>query len=62
MIVATHNEEESVIKANIEEYRSKYGELIPIEMHPRIRSDEACYQSTAKAIELATKYNTSFMP
>lgn len=58
MIVATHNEEESVIKANIEEYRNKYGELIPIEMHPKIRSEEACYQSTAKAIELATKYNT----
>ncbi|NLU37573.1 MAG: dihydroorotase [Bacteroidales bacterium] len=58
MIVATHNEEESVIKANIEEYRNKYGELIPIEIHPKIRSEEACYQSTAKAIELATKYNT----
>jgi dihydroorotase len=58
MIVATHNEEESIIQANIELYRKKYGENVPIEMHPLIRSAEACYQSTHKAIGLATKYNT----
>jgi dihydroorotase len=58
MIVATHNEEESVIRTNIEAFRLKYGEDIPIEMHPVIRNAEACYQSTYKAIELATKYNT----
>jgi len=58
MIVATHNEEEDIIKANIELYRLKYGEDVPIELHSLIRSEEACYQSTFKAIELATKYNT----
>lgn len=58
MIVATHNEEESIIRGNIETYRLKYGEIVPVEMHPLIRSAEACYQSTYKAIELASKYNT----
>jgi dihydroorotase len=58
MIVATHNEEEAVIQANIELFRNKYGENVPLEIHPIIRSAEACYQSTFKAIELATKYNT----
>jgi len=58
MIVATHNEEESIIQANIQKYRDLFGENIPIEFHPLIRNVEACYQSSYKAIELATKYNT----
>jgi len=58
IIVATHNEEESIIQANIEKYKNLYGENVPIEFHPIIRSAEACYQSSYKAIELATKYNT----
>ncbi len=58
MLVATHNEEEAIIKANTEAFRKKYGEDMPIKYHPLIRSEEACYQSSSKAIELATKYNT----
>jgi dihydroorotase len=58
LIVATHNEEESIIQANLKKYRDQFGEDIPVEFHPLIRSAEACYQSTFKAIELATKYNT----
>ena len=34
-------------------YTSKYGEDIPVECHPEIRSEEACYISSSKAIELA---------
>jgi dihydroorotase len=58
MIVATHNEEESIIQANLQKYRELYGENVPIEFHTLIRSTEACYESSYKAIELATKYNT----
>jgi dihydroorotase len=58
MIVATHNEEESIIQANLKKYRDQYGENVPIEFHPLIRSAEACYQSSYKAIELASKFNT----
>jgi dihydroorotase len=58
MIVATHNEEESIIQANLQKYREQYGENVPIEFHPLIRSSEACYQSSYKAIELASKFNT----
>jgi dihydroorotase len=58
MIVATHNEEESIIQANLQKYRDQFGENIPVEFHPLIRSTEACYQSSSKAIDLAVRYNT----
>lgn len=58
MLVATHCEEEAIIKANTEKYFQKYGENVPIECHPKIRSAKACFQSTSKAVELANKYNT----
>ena len=58
MLVATHSEEESVIKANTEAYRKKYGEQVPMKCHPEIRSVEACYRSSSKAVDLAHKYNT----
>jgi len=58
MLVAAHCEEESIVKANSEVFREKYGENVPIESHPLIRSVEACYTSSAKAIELASKYGT----
>ncbi|HPS13150.1 MAG TPA: dihydroorotase [Prolixibacteraceae bacterium] len=58
MIVATHNEEESIIQANLQHYQNLYGDNIPVKFHPIIRSAKACYQSSAKAIDLATKYNT----
>jgi dihydroorotase len=57
MLIATHNEDEPTIQKNIAHYRSIYGEEVPIEMHPLIRSAEACFRSSAKAVELATRYN-----
>ncbi len=57
MLIATHNEDEPTIQKNIAHYRSVYGEEVPIEMHPLIRSADACYRSSAKAVELATRYN-----
>jgi dihydroorotase len=58
MIVATHNEDESIIQSNLQKYRNIYGEDIPIECHPLIRSAEACYRSSSNAIAMAAKYNT----
>lgn len=57
-LVATHCEDEKTIQRNLENARAKYGELVPITEHGRIRSDEACYLSSAKAVELASKFNT----
>tara|TARA_B100000963_G_scaffold174812_1_gene152082 strand:- start:2432 stop:3766 length:1335 start_codon:yes stop_codon:yes gene_type:complete len=58
MLIAVHCEDETTIKNNTAHYKSIYGDDVPIEMHPKIRSDEACYRSSSMAIELAKKYNT----
>jgi dihydroorotase len=58
MIVAIHSEDEGIIRKNLVAFREKYGEQIPIEAHPLIRSEEACFTSTKMAVELALKYNT----
>lgn len=58
LLVATHCEDEPTIIANIAHYREKYGEFVPISAHPKIRSAEACFKSSSKAVELATKYGT----
>jgi dihydroorotase len=55
LLISVHCEDEATIKKNMAEYQTKYGEDIPIEMHPKIRSAEACYISSSKAIELAKK-------
>lgn len=57
MLIATHCEDEATIRHNMEVYRQKYGEDVPMECHPLIRSEEACYKSSSLAVELATKYN-----
>lgn len=58
MLIATHCEDEATIRHNMEAYREKYGEDVPMECHPLIRSEEACYKSSSLAVELAKKYNT----
>jgi dihydroorotase len=58
MPVSAHCEDENTIRKNSEVYRSQYGENIPIEMHPLIRSREACYISSSYAVRLAKEYNT----
>lgn len=58
VLVAVHAEYEPIIKDNIERFRMKYGDNITPGMHPLIRSAEACYRSSAKAVELADKYGT----
>ena len=57
-LIAIHSESEPIIRANIEKYKEQYGENIPMSAHPLIRSVEACYESTKKAVGLAKKHNT----
>ncbi|WP_455168566.1 dihydroorotase [Aegicerativicinus sediminis] len=53
LVISVHCEDEETVKKNLESCLAKYGEDIPISMHPKIRSEEACYKSSSKAIELA---------
>lgn len=55
MLIAVHCEDETTIQKNTAAYVAKYGEDIPMECHPLIRSEEACYLSSSKAIALAKK-------
>lgn len=59
-LIASHCEHEPTIRKNTEDFRTKYGEDLPMEYHPHIRSEEACYQSSAFAVDLAKKHGTRF--
>lgn len=56
-IIVTHCEDEQTIKNNTEFYKDKFGENIPMNYHPVIRNDEACYISSKLAVDLAKKHN-----
>ncbi len=56
VMIATHCEDEKIIRAQAAIYRKKYGEDIPVSCHPDIRSEEACFRSTEKAVRLARKH------
>ncbi len=58
LLVAIHAEEESIVRANSAYYKEEFGENIPIAYHPKIRSEEACFRSSEKAVELASRYGT----
>lgn len=58
MLIATHCEDESTVRANTALAKKTFGEEVPIEQHPIIRSEEACYLSSSKAVRLAQKHNT----
>ena len=53
LVISVHCEDEPTIKANLAKHIEIYGEDIPMEKHPVIRSHEACYLSSSKAIALA---------
>jgi dihydroorotase len=55
MIISVHCEDEATIRKNTAAYIEKYGDDIPMKYHPLIRSEEACYLSSSKAIKLAKK-------
>ena len=58
MLIATHCEDEATVRKNLAFYQAKFGDDIPIENHPLIRSEEACYLSSSMAVALAKKYDT----
>lgn len=58
-LIATHCEHTPTILANESRYRARYGENVPIEAHPLIRSAEACYISSEFAVSLARRHGTS---
>jgi len=58
VLIATHCEDEETIQKNTIKYREELGEDLPIKYHPLIRSEEACYKSSALAVELAKKHNS----
>lgn len=55
MLIATHCEDEATIRANAAEARARFGDDVPIAQHPIIRSAEACYRSSSRAVELAER-------
>ena len=58
LLIAVHSEDEAIIQANLKSYIERYGDDIPIEAHPLIRSEEACYKSSELLTGLAHKYNS----
>jgi dihydroorotase len=58
LLIATHCEDEQTVRKNLAIFKEKYGSNIPFEMHPAIRSEEACYLSSSMAVDLASKYES----
>lgn len=58
LLIATHCEDEQMVKENEQFFHKIYGDHIPFELHPEIRSRQACYISSSHAIELARKYGS----
>ncbi len=57
LLIATHCEDEKIIKRNLEILQQQNRELVPSD-HPIIRNDEACFESSLKAIQFAQKHNS----
>jgi dihydroorotase len=58
ILIATHCEDEAIIRSNAQKFKSLFGDQQTVGMHPLIRTAEACYKSSALAVELAKKHNT----
>ncbi|MCX6305219.1 MAG: dihydroorotase [Bacteroidetes bacterium] len=58
LLIVVHAEEESIIQHNLAGFKAQYGEAIPVSAHPLIRSGEACFSSSEKAVNLAVLYNS----
>ena len=59
-LIASHCEDEPTIRKNSADFKERYGEDVPIECHPQIRSAEACFKSSSFAVGLAKKHGTRF--
>lgn len=58
MLIATHCEDETTVRRNMAIYKEKYGDEVPMDLHPDIRSVEGCLISSSFAVNLARKHNT----
>ena len=58
VLIATHCEDEQMIRSNTEKFRHELGENPPLSVHPNIRSVEACFKSSSYAVSLAEKFNS----
>ncbi|SIS51040.1 dihydroorotase [Belliella pelovolcani] len=58
LLIATHSENDNIIKENLEKYKAEFGEGIPPSYHPKIRSEEACYDASKRVVDLARQYGT----
>lgn len=58
LILAVHAEDEPTVRANTAAAVARYGENIPLEEHPRIRSEEACWLSSSRAVARAKEHGT----
>jgi dihydroorotase len=58
ILIATHCEDDKLVKQRTEEYLAKYGENIPFECHSEIRNEQVCLNSSKYAVELAKKHNS----
>jgi dihydroorotase len=58
MLLAVHCEDETIIRRNAAAFRDKYGEDVPVKFHPAIRTAEACFKSSSRAVELAKRFNS----
>jgi dihydroorotase len=57
-VIAAHCEDEAMVRANTDTYRRQSGDRATAAIHPLVRSAEACYVSTARAVELADRYGS----
>ncbi len=57
-LIAIHSENDHIIASNLAEYKAIYGDDIPVKFHPKIRSEEACYDASSRAVAMAKKYGT----
>src|SRR5690606_929784 len=58
MLIATHCEDETTIRENLSRFTEEYGNELTAAMHPQIRSAEACFLSSSRAVALAKKHGT----
>ncbi|MBN3580828.1 dihydroorotase [Algoriphagus aestuarii] len=57
-LIAIHSENDDIIKANLDSFKGIYGDDIPVKFHPKIRSEEACYDASSRAVAMAKKHGT----
>ena len=58
ILIATHCEDETTVRANTERLRAEYGDDAPTRIHPLVRDELACFRSSSMAVELAKRHNT----